>query len=110
MLVEVEQGMGVSLDASSVRLGLTLVIISLTLIVSQSLPGVAVVWTVAGSTLTIVICYLLPALAYLSVWRGLGAHREVDWEVLGCGGLVVVGALFMLLCTPQALQNAFSSK
>jgi amino acid permease len=109
VLVEVEQGLGVQLDPSSVRLGLTLLLLSLTLMAAQSLPGVSVVWAVAGSTLTIVICYLLPAAAYLSAWRKLGPDRERGADVAGCYLMFAVGLLFMLLCTPQALHNAFSS-
>jgi amino acid permease len=108
-VVEVEQGFGVQLDASTVRYGLTLLILALTLMVSQSLPGVSVVWTVAGSTLTIIICYLLPAAAYLAAWRQLGPERELCADVVGCYAMFGVGILFMLVCTPQALHNAFAS-
>eukprot|EP00603_Paraphysomonas_imperforata_P004921 CAMPEP_0114420058 /NCGR_PEP_ID=MMETSP0103-20121206/4358_1 /TAXON_ID=37642 ORGANISM="Paraphysomonas imperforata, Strain PA2" /NCGR_SAMPLE_ID=MMETSP0103 /ASSEMBLY_ACC=CAM_ASM_000201 /LENGTH=407 /DNA_ID=CAMNT_0001588519 /DNA_START=1 /DNA_END=1225 /DNA_ORIENTATION=+ len=61
-----------------------------------------------GSTLTIIICFLLPGAAYLTTWRQLGDDRQLSVEVVGCCAMLGLGLLFMLLCTPQALHNAIS--
>ena len=108
LLMEIEQGFGVSLDAAGVRYGLTLLIATVTLMVAQCVPGVSIVWAIVGSTLTVVICYLLPSAAYISVWRSLGRNKTVDVYVICCHVLFVIGIVFMVVCTPQAVLNAFS--
>lgn len=105
-VVEVEQGFGIKLDGDAVRYGLTLLIITTALVISQSVPGVFVVWTMAGSTLTVVICYLLPAAAYITAWKKLGRDKVVDGELIGCYVMFSVGVMLMLICTPQAICNA----
>lgn len=108
-VLEVEEGYGVKLDGDAIRYGLTLLLISVLLMISQSVPGVFVVWTVAGSTLTIIICHLLPSAAYITAWKSLGPSRSADSDVLACYVLFGVGIAAMMVCTPQAVCNAFTS-
>jgi len=56
-------------DSHLHRYGIPLGIVLSCLFMSQILPGVGVVWSVAGSSVSILLAFLLPSLAYIQLWK-----------------------------------------
>ena len=84
----------------------TLLLLVLSLSLAIAAPGVAALWAVAGSSLSLILAFLFPALAYLSLWFQLSAaRRRVDWECLGAWGLLAVSVAMIGLCSAQAWAN-----
>jgi amino acid permease len=51
------------------RYGIPLCAVTSSLFISQVLPGVSVIWSVAGSSVSILLAFLLPSLGYIQFWR-----------------------------------------
>ena len=51
------------------RYGIPLCAVASSLFISQVLPGVSVIWSVAGSSVSILLAFLLPSLGYIQFWR-----------------------------------------
>jgi hypothetical protein len=81
-----------------------LCVVSVTLAVAA--PGVSVIWSVAGSSISLVLAFLFPALAYLSLWFQLDAStRKVDIETCGAWVLLLVSISMIVLCTSQSWRD-----
>ena len=73
------------------RYGIPLGIVLSCLFMSQILPGVGVVWSVAGSSVSILLAFLLPSLAYIQLWKktnrsASSSRRGAQATSLGGGG------------------------
>ena len=71
---------------------------------------VVVIWSFAGSTVSILIAFFLPALFYLKLRKGSIRHDKHKMMALA---LLVVSVLMFVLCTYEAFLNAshkFSKK
>ena len=40
-----------------------------TLVMGELLPGVSIIWTIAGSSVSLLLAFILPSLAYIMLWR-----------------------------------------
>jgi len=88
------------------RLLATLILVGGALFFAERVPGVASIWQAAGSSISLLLAFVFPALAYISLWRQLGRACEgVDYEAWGAWGLLVTGMLMVLLCTLQTIYG-----
>lgn len=82
----------------------TVVILLVTYFVAISVPGVAAVWSICGSSMAIWIAFIVPTACYLKIreHKGLTLLASAAWLLLITSGIA------MVLCTRQAVQNATS--
>lgn len=94
-----------SASSSSWRRSLaTLILVLICLILSEKAPGVAFIWTVAGSSISLTLAFLFPSLAYISTWLRLGSDtRQVDASLLSAVALFLVSIFMILLCSAQTI-------
>jgi len=70
-------------DSHLHRFGIPLCIVLSCLFMSQIMPGVGVVWSVAGSSVSILLAFLLPSLAYIQLWKKTNrASRRAEKSAL----------------------------
>ena len=79
----------------------TLVIVATSLALSLSIPSVALLWSVLGSTVSIWVAFTLPSLAYLSV------RRQKGWTFRRCGSLALlsISVVMCAVCGWSAFQR-----
>jgi amino acid permease len=106
--VPVDEGYDIVVTQSSSRYLLTFGLVVLALFISQAVPGVSTVWSIAGSTLSIIIAFLLPSYAYISLWRQLGASRESDPNVMAAYGLFIFSIFMIIVCTFQTMLKIYN--
>jgi amino acid permease len=106
--VPVDEGFDIVVSNHTSRYTITFILVIVCLFLSQAIPGVSTVWSIAGSTLSIVIAFLLPSYAYLSLWKQLGPSRELDSYVIGAYGLLLLSILLIVLCTFQTMLKLFN--
>ena len=88
------------------RLFATLVLVASALFFAERVPGVASIWQAAGSSISLLLAFVFPALAYISLWWRLGRScGGVDFEAAGAWSLLVTGLLMVLLCTAQTIYG-----
>ena len=87
---------------------LTLLLVLLCLFLSENVPGVSTIWTLAGSSLSIVLAFLFPSLAYIALFYRLDGSRRVDGSIIGAFGLLVISLFMILLCTAQTIASSFT--
>jgi len=77
---------------------------------ATSCPGVSTVWSICGSSLGIIIAYILPSLCYLKIRSKKGWNRRV----VGAWALLILSTFLMVVCTAQAvgrlLKGAIQTK
>ncbi|ETW03014.1 hypothetical protein H310_05449 [Aphanomyces invadans] len=81
---------------------ITLVILALAFFLAFSLPGVAVVWNIMGSTVGILISYVLPCVCYIRIRR---EKATSDWRKLGAWVLLIISGSICFVCSIQAFQK-----
>jgi len=65
-----------------------------------SVPGVAVVWSILGSSLGMIIGFIVPAACYLRIRGRKGMGRITN---IGAFALLVVSIVLAVVCTTQAI-------
>ncbi|CAM9164895.1 unnamed protein product [Ectocarpus sp. 8 AP-2014] len=84
------------------HVGTTVAIMGFSLFCALSVPGVGVVWSICGSSVGFMICYLLPAVFYLKIrW-----HKQFNIRKAGAFLVVVVSSLAIVICTRHAVLQA----
>jgi amino acid permease len=106
--VPVDEGYDIMVTQTSSRYLLTFGLVVLALFLSQAVPGVSTVWSIAGSTLSITIAFLLPSYAYISLWKQLGSSRELDNNVIAAYGLMTLSIFLIIVCTFQTMLKIFN--
>ncbi|RHZ00360.1 hypothetical protein DYB37_008646 [Aphanomyces astaci] len=81
---------------------ITLVILMLAFYLAFSLPGVAVVWNIMGSTVGILISYVLPCVCYIRIRR---EKPTTDWRKIGAWVLLVISGSICFVCSVQAFHK-----
>lgn len=61
-----------------------LMLVLTTLVVGEFVPGVAFIWTIAGSSVSLLLAFILPSAAYIMLWRI--ANEGDQEEGTGAGG------------------------
>ena len=87
------------------HVGSTIFILICTYSVAASVPGVALVWSIFGSSMAIWIAFIVPSGCYLKIReeKGLTYEATAVWLML----FTMIWA--MVVCTRQAVANAFGS-
>ena len=99
-----EEERGQTGDSPVARICATLLLIAVCVGCAIAAPGVATIWSIAGSSVSLVLAFLFPSLAYLSLWFQLGKDaRVVDGECMGAWVLLVLSVSMIVLCTAQSL-------
>ncbi|CBJ28443.1 conserved unknown protein [Ectocarpus siliculosus] len=84
------------------HVGTTVAIMGFSLFCALSVPGVGVVWSICGSSVGFMICYLLPGVFYLKIrW-----HKQFNIRKAGAFLVVVVSSLAIVICTRHAVLQA----
>ncbi|GMI23358.1 hypothetical protein TeGR_g4161 [Tetraparma gracilis] len=77
----------------------TLAIAGICYFAATSVPGVSTVWSICGSSLGIIIAYILPSLCYLKI----RSRKAMNVRLVGAWMLLVVSVFLMIVCTAQAV-------
>ncbi|OQR97614.1 sodium-coupled neutral amino acid transporter [Achlya hypogyna] len=81
---------------------MTLVLLAMAFYLAFSLPGVAVVWNIMGSTVGILISYVLPSVCYLRIRR---EKPNSDWRKIGAWVLLAISGSLFLYCSALAFYK-----
>ncbi|CAK4079684.1 unnamed protein product [Aphanomyces euteiches] len=81
---------------------ITLIILGLAFYLAFSLPGVAVVWNIMGSTVGILISYVLPCVCYLRI---RSEKPGSDWRKIGAWVLLAISGTICVVCSIQAFEK-----
>jgi len=85
--------------------GVTLAILMATYAVAVTVPGVATVWSIVGSSLAIFIAFVVPTASFLKIRQ----HKGLTMQALYAWLLLVASLVAMVVCTKQAIHNAIHS-
>jgi len=83
----------------------TLLLVTFGFIIAVTVPGVAIVWRIAGSSLTMIIGFLIPASCYLKIRSSklVNVHSIAAW-------LLVFGSIIAsIVCTYNTILDTLSS-
>uniref|UniRef100_A0A7S4D5B8 Amino acid transporter transmembrane domain-containing protein n=1 Tax=Heterosigma akashiwo TaxID=2829 RepID=A0A7S4D5B8_HETAK len=82
----------------------TVLILGLALYLAVCIPGVAVVWSIAGSTMGLVLAFVLPAACYLKIrWQ-----KKNNLVKKGAMVLLIGSIAFTVFCSYQSIGHALS--
>ena len=84
------------------HVGTTIVIATYAFFGAVSVPGVAVVWSVLGSSLGMIIGFIIPCACYLKIREHKGLTRNSN---LGALVLLVCSIVVAIFCTAQAIMG-----
>lgn len=85
------------------RVASTIFLIILCVFFAELVPGVSTIWTVAGSSISLILAFLFPALCYVALWkrlpvRVLNAESQLAFVLLG------ISVFMIVLCTLQTIH------
>lgn len=92
-------------STTSSTLPLTFAIVSFSLILAQYVPGVSLIWSLAGSSISLILAFVLPSLSYLLAWKNLGKKRKWSFTVFEAVMLLIISAFMIALCTTLSVQK-----
>ncbi|CAN0347772.1 unnamed protein product [Pylaiella littoralis] len=80
----------------------TVILMGFSLYCALSVPGVGVVWSICGSSVGFMICYLLPSVFYLKIrW-----HKPFNLRKAGAMTMMVFSVIAIVICTRHAVLQA----
>uniref|UniRef100_H3HAN2 SAP domain-containing protein n=1 Tax=Phytophthora ramorum TaxID=164328 RepID=H3HAN2_PHYRM len=94
-----------SLKAMVVHVVLTVGIMAGVITIALLSPGVAVVWNLMGSTVGLLISYVLPCVSYVCIRR---EKPNTDRRKLTAWIILAVSSIVCAVCTTQAFVSVFS--
>ncbi|KAL3671697.1 hypothetical protein V7S43_003606 [Phytophthora oleae] len=94
------------LKSSVVHVLLTVGIMASVITIALLSPGVAVVWNLMGSTVGLLISYVLPCVSYVFIRR---EKPNTDRRKLTAWIILVISSIVCTVCTVQAFASVFSS-
>jgi hypothetical protein len=83
-----------------VHVGTTIVIASYAFFGAVSVPGVAIVWSVLGSSLGMLVGFIIPCACYLKIRGTKGMKRRTNFGALA---LLVFSIVVAVVCTGQTI-------
>lgn len=83
----------------AVHIGTTALIVTVCYIGAVAVPGVAVVWSICGSSMAIIIAFIIPSACYLKL-RG---QKGINPRTVGAACLLVFATIACVLCTAQTI-------
>lgn len=94
-----------------VHIGVTLAITSYSFFVAISVPGVAVVWSILGSSLGMIIGFVVPCACYLEIC-GNNNGPEAKWTLrnpmhMGALSLLAFSVVACVVCTVQSICELY---
>jgi len=87
-------------DSILIHVGSTMMIISMAFFVAVSVPGVAVVWSVLGSSLGMIIGFIIPSACYLKIREKKGIYRRTNFAAMV---LLIFSITIAVICTGQTV-------
>ena len=82
-----------------VHIGSTALIVTICYIGAIAVPGVAVVWSICGSSMAIIIAFFIPSACYLKI-RG---KKGINPQTVGSACLLVFSSVACVMCTAQTI-------
>lgn len=83
------------------HVGLTVALICGVVALALVLPGVAVVWNMVGSTVGILISYVLPCVSYIIIRK---SRPNSDRRKITAWGILVVSSIMCVACSLQSFK------
>ena len=83
----------------------TLLLLTVTYITAISVPGVAAVWSIFGSSMALFIAFVVPTACYLQI---VARHKGTNVDSFFAWTLLIVSVATMFLCTHQAVSSAIN--
>ena len=83
----------------AVHIGSTALILGICYIGAIAVPGVAVVWSICGSSMAIIIAFFIPSACYLKIRYKKG----INPRTVGAAFLLVFSAVACVVCTAQTI-------
>ena len=83
----------------------TILILMVTYSIAITVPGVALVWSIVGSSLAIWIAFVVPAGCFLRIRQ----HKGLTMQALNAWLLLFGALIAMVLCTHQAVGTALAA-
>ena len=82
-----------------VHVGSTMLIVGVCYVGAIAVPGVALVWSICGSFMAILIAFFIPSACYLKIRRGKG----INPRSIGAACLLVFSGAACIVCTGQTI-------
>jgi hypothetical protein len=79
-------------------------LLTVTYVTAISVPGVAAVWSIFGSSMALFIAFVVPTACYLQILK----HKGLTVQSLFAWVLLIASLAAMVLCTRQAVSNAIN--
>ena len=90
-----------SLQERLIHFGLTFSIVGICYVAAISVPGVSFVWSICGSSMAVMIAFIIPTACYLKI----RTHKRMNPRALTSWVLLVVSCVASVVCTKQALTQ-----
>ena len=82
----------------------TLILLTVTYATAISVPGVASVWSIFGSSMALFIAFVVPTACYIQIRK----HKGLTGKAVFAWTLLIVSITAMILCTSQAVTSAIN--
>ncbi len=80
----------------------TILVVGVCYAIAISVPGVGFVWSLAGSSMAILIAFVVPTACYLRIRH----HKRMNPRSISAWTLLLVSSIAAPICTQQAIRNA----
>lgn len=94
-------------------------VVVMSLLMGELVPGVSIIWTIAGSSISLLLAFILPSLAYIQLWKTANADIAFEWQkahfwhtawrcdrdLVYSSALLVVAVVMAVVCTYWSVHN-----
>lgn len=76
------------------------------LFLAERVPGVSVIWSIAGSSISMILAFLFPSIAYICLWRRAKSPLTID---AGMAIFIFFLSITMIyLCTTESINKLYA--
>jgi amino acid permease len=79
-------------------------IVAFTYTAAVLVPGVSVIWSICGSSMAVWIAFIVPTACFLKIRE----HKGLTIQACGAWILLLFSLVAMVICTQEAVKNAFA--
>ena len=81
----------------------TLVILGLAYVCAVAVPGVGLVWSICGSSMSLIIGFFIPAACYLKI----RIRKRINPRSIGAWSMLIFSIFASVICTSQIISSMF---
>jgi amino acid permease len=86
---------------------ISIFIASTGLFLAERVPGVSIIWSIVGSSISMILAFLFPSTAYICIWRR--AKNPMSFDASMAIFICILSITMIYLCSLESIQKLYAT-